>query len=142
MILIDLAAYAHDTEAHMEEMLTMNSYYHPREHDHADDAHFEHADHSGHSGHHPDTRYAHEQHHTGVSNYEQPGIDTGHEAGGVAGAAEQPAAEQWTSEPGSDQDLYQVLLAVERGELSAEDAARKLEELESVSSPQEGEGLI
>jgi hypothetical protein len=38
--------------------------------------------------------------------------------------------------------LYQVLLAVERGELSPEDAARKLEELEAGGREEGGQGTI
>lgn len=142
MILIDLAAYAHDTKAQMEEMLTMNNYYHPREHDHGDDAHFEHADHSDHVGHHSDASFAHDQHPMDVSNYEGQLAATDHES---EEAAEEPNAGQGPSDaeyPDSDRGLYQVLLAVERGELSAEDAARKLEALEDASSPEESEELI
>jgi hypothetical protein len=131
LILIDLAAYAHDTNAQMEEALTMNSFYHPREHDQEDHVPSAWDDSSAHA----EGQEGHEAH---AGHGEHPGYQTGHSAQG-------PDAEATAQSPGySDRDLsvYQVLLAVERGELSPEDAARKLEELEASGDMEGGSGLI
>ncbi len=53
-------------------------------------------------------------------------------------SAEEPGAEG-LDYSGKDLDVYHVLLALERGELSVEDAARRLEELET-ASPREANG--
>jgi hypothetical protein len=55
--------------------------------------------------------------------------------------ADEPAAGN-PQYSGKDLDLYRVLLAVERGELSVEDAARRLEELEAASPQQTNSGPI
>ena len=132
MILINIAAYAHDSKAQMEEMLTMDSHYHPREHDHAHDAHHDHRDRSDHACPHPFTPIAY-------SEDEEHNFHAGDEGNDVIQApGDEPNAEgpQYS---GTDLDVYGVLLAVERGELSPQDAARKLEELEAVPLPSEAE---
>ena len=140
MILIDLAAYAHDTNAQMEEVLTMNSFYHPREHDQEDHVHSaQHrgADYAqGHAGH-----AGHEEHegHTGRAEHTQ---DAGYQATGTAQEPDAAPTPQSSEYSGNDLDMYQVLLAVERGELSPEDAARKLEELETSGQQESGSGVI
>ncbi|HEX8229027.1 MAG TPA: hypothetical protein VF826_06910 [Chloroflexia bacterium] len=142
MIQIDLAAFVQDTRSHMEEIQTMNSYYRPRDHEHKNEARYqkapalhatpvaysgyggqaaEHEAHAGHAAH-----SGHSEHHGG---------DQAQEAG-----EEQPGEGAPFSE--KDLDLYRVLVAVERGELSAQDAARKLEELEDAPAGEDNPELI
>jgi hypothetical protein len=132
LILIDIAAYAHDTKAQMEEMLTMDSHNHPREHDHVNDVHPGHRDASDHGCPHPFTPVAY----TGD---EMHNFNAAHEGNDVAQEPGDELSAQGPHYSGTDRDVYGVLLAVERGELSPQDAARKLEELEAVSLPSEAE---
>ncbi|HVF99801.1 MAG TPA: hypothetical protein VND68_08175 [Chloroflexia bacterium] len=143
MILIDLAAYAHDTNAQIEEVLTLNSFYHPREHDQEGHAHSGPHDGTAHArgpeGH---ETYGHDAGHAGHSGHPAPAQHVGPQPEDAPqGTGAEPPA------PGSeysdrDLGLYQVLLAVERGELSPEDAARKLEELEAGGREEGGQGTI
>ncbi|MEA2572763.1 MAG: hypothetical protein QOH93_61 [Chloroflexia bacterium] len=121
MIHIELASYAHDLRSQMEEMQTMNSYYHPREHDDTGDERHEHCSHS-HSF--PATPMAY------TGSYE----DSNHAAREGDGSHPGSDVSRSNVTPNDmDSALYRVLVAVERGELSAEDAARKLEEMEGQS---------
>ncbi|HET6262549.1 MAG TPA: hypothetical protein VFG99_09970 [Chloroflexia bacterium] len=143
MILIDLAAYAHDTNAQMEEVLTLNSFYHPREHDQEGHAHsgpHDGSDHArGHEGH---EAYGYDASHSGHAGHAAPAehVDYQPEDASQGTGAEPPAPDSEYSD--KDFGLYQVLLAVERGELSPEDAARKLEELEAGGREEGGAGPI
>ena len=115
----------------------MNSFYHPREHDQEGHTHpgpHHGSDHVyGHEGHGDDAGHA-----AHVAPAERSGYQPGAESQGAGAAPTQPGPEY------SDKDLgvYQVLLAVERGELSPEDAARKLEDLEANGQGGGGPGSI
>ncbi len=111
----------------------MNSYYHPRDYEHKDETHRHKAPtyggrqvvYRGYGGEAPgqEARAVYVEH-------------AGHDGAPARGAGEEQEGE---GAPFSEKDLdvYRVLVAVERGELSAQDAARKLEELEDASA---GEG--
>lgn len=155
MILINLAAYAHDTQAQMEEIHTMNSFYHLREYDHKENMSFNHRgqrDHSrlsrrrhfgpqagaGGNGSNGVHDHAHEQH------TEHTGHATDHEQAPTAedGSAAEPPVSSELTYSGREMDVYQVLVAVERGEISAQEAARKLEEMEDSASRGQDQELI
>jgi hypothetical protein len=128
VIHIDIAAYVHDTRSQMEETQTMNSYYHPREHDH------EHKD-EAHCPHNHGLPVMPIADIPGDVQGQHSGDDTAHGMGDVHDVDGSPRT-------GKDQDVYRVLVAVERGELSVQDAARQLEELEAESPGQESGELI
>ena len=113
----------------------MNSFYHPRERGQEDheqsgqygglnDAHAQEG-HGASESYAGDTGHAE---HEGHAEYATHNVNQANET--TQGTAAEPPAQNAAL---SDKDLgvYQVLLAVERGELSPEDAARKLEELEA-----------
>ena len=116
----------------------MNSYYHPRDYEHKDEA------------------YRHKAPTYGVGRVASRGSGgqapcqqapavymehAGHDTVPTQGAGEEQAGD---GVPFSEKDLdvYRVLVAVERGELSAQDAARKLEELEDASAGEDNGELI
>ena len=116
----------------------MNSFYHPREHEREANTHFaphdgsHHADgHEGRDGHEAQGDVAGGAGHVVPAWYAGNQPDDASQGSGVEPATQSPEHSD------REQDLYQVLLAVERGELSPEDAARKLEEMEA-SGQQEG----
>lgn len=151
MILIDLAAYANDTLAQMEEIQAMNSFYHLHEYDHKDNMSINHRgprDHSrlsrrrhfgytagaGGNGIHD---HAHEQH----ADHPDHAITSEHDPAQDESQAADPPVSSELTYSGREMDVYQVLVAVERGEITAQDAARKLEELEELEElgePAEG----
>jgi hypothetical protein len=130
----------------LEEVLTMNSFYHPREHDQEGHAHSRPYDassltngHEGHQANGGDSWHTEQTDHTPhVAHAEHSSYRPENAAQGTG--AEPPV--QGPEYPDKDLGLYQVLLAVERGELSPEDAARKLEELEAGGKVEGGPGPI
>ncbi len=126
MIQIDLAAFTHDMKSHMEELQTMNSYYHPRDHEHRHERH----SHEAPLFRNRPIRYRGLRVRTlqGEEDHSQ-------------GASESQAHEGLPVDD-KDLDVYRVLVAVERGELSPEDAARKLEELDESSRQADDAELI
>jgi hypothetical protein len=122
----------------MEEIQTMNSYYHPRDYEHKDETH----------RHKAPTYHGRQVVYRGGDG-QAPGQEVravyvehaGHDSIPTQGAGEEQPGE---GAPFSEKDLdvYRVLVAVERGELSAQDAARKLEELEDASPGEDNAGRI
>ncbi len=106
----------------------MNSYYHPREHD--QDSHdYAHA--------HPGAPSAYVESHSGTYGHEEHAAHTEYEGNDALQGQNDEQATQDSQYSEKELDMFRVLVAVERGELSAHDAARKLEELEA---PGQGEG--
>ncbi len=113
----------------------MNSYYHPRDYEHKDETHR-----------HKAPTYGGRQVVYRGSGGQAPGqesravyVEHAGQDGGPTHAGEEQAGE---GAPFSEKDLdvYRVLVAVERGELSAQDAARKLEEMEDASAGEDNRG--
>lgn len=122
----------------MEEIQTMNSYYHPRDFEHKEETH------RHKSPTYPGRRVVNRSYGGQAPEQEAHAVyveRAGHDSVPTQGEGEEQAGE---GAPFSekDLDLYRVLVAVERGELSAQDAARKLEELEVASSGEDNTGLI
>ncbi len=104
----------------------MNSYYHPRDHEHR---------HEGHSHEAPLFRNR-------PIRYRGLRVHTLHDAEDQSQGASESQNHEGVPVSDKDLDVYRVLVAVERGELSPEDAARKLEELDQSSRQADGEELI
>lgn len=115
----------------------MNSYYHPRDYEHKDETHRHTAPtyrrrqvvYRGYGGEAPtqEVRAVYVEH---------AGPDS------VPTQAGEEQADEGAPFSEKDLDVYRVLVAVERGELSAQDAARKLEELEDASAGEDNAGQI
>lgn len=115
----------------------MNSYYHPRDYEHKDETHRQK------SPTYPGRRGVYRGYGGQAAGQEALAVyveHAGHDGLPTEGAGEEQAGD---GAPLSEKDLdvYRVLVAVERGELSAQDAARKLEELEDASGGEGNGGL-
>ncbi len=113
----------------------MNSYYHPRDHEKKQEPRCHEAYPL------PATPVVYTQ-----QNYQSPapaanGIHTRHD-GDPAQGGRGPQNGEGAPYSERDLDVYSVLVAVERGELSVEDAARRLEELDRQAPSESNTELI
>ena len=129
-MLIDLGAFTLYVTSQHEEMLCMNSDAEHAGQPHSHETHLAHAEHDRTAG----GADAWHSEHGDSDHRDSPGLT--HVEHSYSDAEEKPAFS------GKEMEMYRVLLAVERGEVSAEEAGRQLEALESgVPGAQDGSKL-